>query len=381
MTDALQPQAEAIHLYLTDASSDKEYTLALAEKDGGWVVNYSFGARGSKLRPGTKTPTPLPFAAAKKEYDSVLKGLKKKGYTTATDGKVFSDDTALAARVTGLLPQLLNPVSRDDTVSVGAMVQSDDWVAQEKHNGERRMIQRTAAALVGGNRQGLAIELSPPIAAAVAALNATSVILDGEDMQGTHMMVFDLLEIDGKDLRAQPYRQRVQALEALLASSPAAAPALRVVGTARDARAKQALMDDVLAAKGEGVVFKRLNARYEANRPNSGGPQIKVKFVEQATVRVAKVSTGKRSVEIEMREADGTTRAVGKVTVPPSVAIPAIGALIEVEYLYAVKGGALVQPVYEKARPDQTWDGCGVEQLKEVESKAKPKSARRPRAA
>lgn len=381
MTTDLLPQAEAIHLYLTDAKSDKEYTAALAESKGGWVVNYTFGARGSKLRPGTKTATPLPFIEAKAEYDKLLKGQKKKGYTTDKSGEVFSDNTEMAARVTGLLPQLLNRVSQDDTASVEAMIESDAWIAQEKHNGERRMIQCSPAGSVGGNKMGLAITLSPALAKAAQVLGTRSVVVDGEDMQGTHLMVFDLLELDGEDLRQKPYVGRLAKLEALLKVNPEIADVFRVVSTAHTALDKRAMMAQVKADKGEGVVFKRKDAKYEPNRPASSGPQIKVKFVEMATVRVARVSTGKRSVEIEVRENDGTARAVGKVAIPEKVKVPAVGDLIEVEYLYAVEGGSLVQAGYEKVRNDQTWEAdCGVDKLKEVASKAaKPKRPRSPR--
>lgn len=381
MTADLIPQAESIHLYLTDASSDKEYTLALVEKANGWVVDYTFGARGSKLRPGTKTPSPLPFKEAKAEYDKVLKGQKKKGYTTDESGEVFSDDTVMAARVTGMLPQLLNTVSQDDTATVEAMINSDDWLAQEKHNGERRMMQSAAGAIVGANKMGLAITLPAALSEAITGVKAQSLVVDGEDMQGKHVMVFDLLELNGKSLRNKPYKDRLIALETLMQESPEAAKTLRVVTTAHTAAEKRALMNQVRNDKGEGVVFKRKDAKYEADRPASGGPQIKVKFLETATVRVAKISRGKSSVYIEAREKDGTSRALGKLTIPTNIPMPAVGDLLEVEYLYVVEGGGMVQSTYEKSRNDQSWEkDCGVEKLKQVESKAaaKPKRVRAP---
>lgn len=377
MANELTPVAESVHLYLTDATSDKEYTMSLEEKGDGWVFNYAFGARGSKLKAGTKTPTPVDYATAKKEYDKQLKGQLKKRYTTNKDGQTLADNPD-AERYTDLLPQLLNPVSQDDAASVEDMLAGSDWVMQEKHNGERRMIHVSGTGnMTGANKQGLAIKLGEGQQAAMRDLGERIVggcVIDGEDM-GDHLVIFDLLELNGVNLRKQPYEARLAALEELLDKTTDTS-VLRLIKTSRTSSEKRAMMAEVRGRHGEGVVFKQKKAGYEPNRPASLGPQIKVKFLETATVRVAAISATKRSVEVEVRLPDGTARAMGKVSIPASDAIPKVGDLIEVEYLYVVKDGSFTQPTYEKPRRDQTWEfNCGVEQLKEVASRAKPKPA------
>ena len=55
---------------------------------------------------------------------------------------------------------------------------------------------------------------------------------------------------------------------------------------------------------------------------------------------------------------------VGNVTIPPNHKIPVVGAVIEVRYLYAFRGGSIYQPVYLGARTDITAEECSTAQLK-----------------
>jgi bifunctional non-homologous end joining protein LigD len=57
--------------------------------------------------------------------------------------------------------------------------------------------------------------------------------------------------------------------------------------------------------------------------------------------------------------AQGVT--IGNVTIPPNRAIPAVGAVVEIRYLYAYQGGALYQPVYLGERDDVPAADCTVE--------------------
>ena len=61
-------------------------------------------------------------------------------------------------------------------------------------------------------------------------------------------------------------------------------------------------------------------------------------------------------------ELDGTF--VGNVTILPNFEIPKKGNVIEVRYLYAHEGGALVQPVYLGIRNDVDINECKLSQLK-----------------
>ena len=114
--------------------------------------------------------------------------------------------------------------------------------------------------------------------------------------------------------------------------------------------------------KAEGVVFKLWNAPYTPGRPNSGGSQLKYKFVATLSAVVAKVNQ-QRSVALRLLNHEGW-QPVGNVTIPPNHPVPSVGAVVEVRYLYAVPDGSLYQPVYLGGRNDVEPHECVVSQLK-----------------
>jgi bifunctional non-homologous end joining protein LigD len=113
----------------------------------------------------------------------------------------------------------------------------------------------------------------------------------------------------------------------------------------------------------EGIVFKRLDAPYTPGKPNSGGPQLKFKFVATLSAIVAKVND-RRSVEISLFKGRSLV-SCGNVTIPANHDIPEVGAVVEVRYLYAYRDSlALHQPVYLGPRDDIDPGECLASQLK-----------------
>lgn len=70
-----------------------------------------------------------------------------------------------------------------------------------------------------------------------------------------------------------------------------------------------------------------------------------------------------RSVVLRLLDHEGW-QPVGNVTIPANHQVPAVGAVVEVRYLYAYRDGSLYQPVYLGERSDVRQDECGVSQLK-----------------
>ena len=113
----------------------------------------------------------------------------------------------------------------------------------------------------------------------------------------------------------------------------------------------------------EGIVFKLLDAPYTPGKPNSGGPQLKFKFVATLSAVVAKVNA-RRSVAVGLFNGRSLV-SCGNVTIPSNHAIPPVGAVVEVRYLYAHRDSlALYQPVYLGPRDDVEPGECLVSQLK-----------------
>ena len=72
-------------LYFSEGSSDKVYRVAIETRDGGNVVNFAYGRRGSTLNTGTKTTSPVTSDEAQRIYDKLIREKMAKGYILAAD--------------------------------------------------------------------------------------------------------------------------------------------------------------------------------------------------------------------------------------------------------------------------------------------------------
>jgi bifunctional non-homologous end joining protein LigD len=338
--------------YYKDAKSDKEYHIQIDEVPGGYMFRYRFGARGSSMRTTDKTTSPVPLAAAQKLYDAEVKKRTSKGYTQGEDGTPYAG-TDKAGEVSGFIPQLLNPVDADDAQ---ALVNSEDFLMQEKKDGVRQTIIRKGTEITAANRKGLLVGCSQVIADAVLALHTkrdADFVLDGEAI-GDVYWPFDIRVYAGQSTEHMSAENRLAILNGLL--DTVSSPAIGRVPTAMTVRQKQDLFAKIKAARGEGVVFKKFGSKYVPGRPNSGGNQLKHKFKGSATVQVIEQNAGKRSVVVGVMSLvhDGYVTAIGNVTIPSNYSVPSAGSFVEVEYLYAFPGGSLFQPVYKGPRADKT---------------------------
>jgi len=338
---------EQISLYFQSGSSDKEYHTQLIEEGNGFVVNFQYGRRGSALKAGTKTKEEVTLEEATKIYTKLVKSKLAKGYSEGETGEVFQSPD-LKDRTTGIFPQLLNEIKNDEELQ--AMIDDDDFVGQEKYDGERRMLNNYGET-IGINKKGLTVPLPKAVVDSIEA----RVTIDNE-IVGDTLYAFDILSQEDKCLKSTPYSKRLKLLANLSLGNN-----IVVVETAVGKEAKEKLLAKLRKENKEGIVFKRKNHKYKEGRPSSGGDVFKYKFYKTATVRVANHTKGKRSVGLEML--DGGVIAVGKVTITPNKDIPAIGSYIEVRYLYAYKGGSLYQPTYLEERLDQDETDINLSQL------------------
>lgn len=367
---------QSINLYCTKGSSDKVYQIQIEKVDGGYMVNAQNGRRGSSLKFREKTAAPVTREKAQALFDKLVKSKLADHYTEHESGQAIQG-TENAGRVSGLLPQLLNTITEAEA---HALIRDPNWIAQYKADGERRPIQHKTREAIGINRKGLIVAMAENIAAAIKCVaekaSVKSFVIDTEDM-GDHYIVFDLLELDGRDLRGLGAVERLQKLNALLS------PAMRdervdgrlcQVRTATTTEAKRKMFEEAYATGEEGMVFKRANAPYAGGRPASGGDALKYKFYAEATVRVACITDGKRSVNMEVMDKDGLWEPVGNITIPANKDVPKVGDLIEVRYLYAFRGGCLFQPQYKFPRTDLEEVACQESQL-EYKGEARKKAA------
>ena len=342
-------KTENITLYFKQEKSDKIYKAALEEKEGQYVVNFAYGRRGATLKTGTKTSSPVPYEKAKKIYDKLVNDKSTKGYIPTEDATnyVYADDQIR----TGIHCQLLNPI---EEATLQELLADDTWWAQEKKDGKRMLLQKTTE-LTAINRKGFSVGAPESILNAAKAIDR-SFLIDGEAV-GETLYVFDLLAVDGQDIKEKPYQERLDLLSTIEFSA-----AIQIVRTAKTTEEKTALHTDLKQAASEGLVFKNKTAPYTSGRPNSGGTQRKFKFYDTASVIVSKVND-KRSVAMMIYE-EGKEVEIGNVTISVNKEIPPVGAIIEVRYLYAYKGGSLYQPTFLEVRTDIDKEACSIQQLK-----------------
>ena len=351
-TEAIPDPLPSARLFYRDGGSDKVYHAGINAAEGGYTVTFAFGRRGSAMTAGTKTTAPVAWEKAQQIYNKLLAEKTAKGYTPDGAGALFAM-TDYEARRSGLHPQLLNSIGEE---AAEALLADPAWCLQEKFDGRRIMVSVAGGFATGSNRKGLCVPLAQEISDALAALPDCEV--DGE-LLGDSYVVFDLLKSGETDCRARPYRERYEALRVAVPASPA----LTVAETAWDTDGKRALYDRIAAAGGEGVVFKKADGQYVAGRPASGGSQVKCKFYATCTCLVA-AQNDQRSVRLHLLDDAGKAVNVSNVTIPPNKALPAAGALVEIRYLYAYKGGSLYQATYLIERDDIEAGDCVLGQLK-----------------
>jgi bifunctional non-homologous end joining protein LigD len=82
---------EQTTLYFRQGSSDKIYQASIEQQNGGYVVNFAFGRRGTTLQTGSKTQSPVSYEEAKGIFDKLVNEKTAKGYTPGEDGTPYQD--------------------------------------------------------------------------------------------------------------------------------------------------------------------------------------------------------------------------------------------------------------------------------------------------
>ena len=352
MNAVLETQ-DRIALYCREGSSDKVYQASIEPAGDRFVVNFAYGRRGTTLNTGTKTNVPVDYESAKRIFENLVKEKKAKGYTEGQEGTPYQQSEK---QVSGILPQLLNPVEESE---LDGLVKDSAFCTQEKYDGRRVLVKRDGELITGINRKGIVIGLPDTIVKAALVIPG-SYVLDGECV-GEKLFVFDLLELDAQDQRPLSYNKRLSELLNLMAK--AMQRNIIYAETAFNPAQKANLLKRLRNGKREGIVFKRLDAPYTPGRPNSGGAQLKHKFCATLSAVVSKVND-KRSVEVRLLNEEGWQPA-GNVTIPVNSEVPLVGQVVEIRYLYAFReSGALFQPVFLGKRSDVAQMECTTKQLK-----------------
>jgi len=348
-------------LHCREGNSDKEYHVSVEPEGEGYIVAFAFGRRGTTLTTGRKTQNIVSLKEANAIHDKLVKQKTAKGYRPTGEQSRPITHAKDSGEDSGIRCQLLNPV---EELEITRLLTDERYCLQEKFDGRRLMVRKRGDEITGINRRGLVVSIPEPIREAVAML-PVDFLIDGEAVDDT-FHAFDLLEVKGHDIRQQAYLSRYSGLLTLL---PHDNPSLQWVGTAIQPEDKLATYGQLRRDGKEGVVLKRIDAPFSPGRPNSGGTQLKFKFVETASFIVTGINRA-RSVTLGLYgngtgKGSQTLLPAGNVTIPPNHDIPQIGTVVEARYLYAYReSGSIYQPVYLGERDDISDTDCTTTQLK-----------------
>jgi bifunctional non-homologous end joining protein LigD len=365
-----------VELFFQEGTSDKVYHATLVDDgDGKFSVLVEWGRRGAPLNKGSKA-VKVPREKAERELAKVINEKTKKGYQEITVDVVpasvappigqgsGSRVSATGRKRTGQAAQLLNAVEED---ALEVLFDDASILAQQKLDGTR-ILAHVGETVIVTNRSGQHSS-APPELLEVLADAPRGTVLDGElvsvDGSVTYW-VFDLLQHGTADLRAKPYLDRYQELDALVDELR---DPVRLVPTAATPKDKRALFAKLSDARAEGIVFKRRDAPYTPGRPASGGTQLKYKFVKTCDV----VLTGNAGNAYQMAVWDASRlREIGKVFAGTTNAtrkqidellVNGEQPVAVVEYLYATDDDILFQPVFVQLRDDKEGEECTLGQL------------------
>jgi len=360
------PTPYLLKLHYAEGSSDKIYEVEIVEVDGQWETRARWGRRGSAMQSAVKTKHLVDFRTAARLADDLARQKTAKGYEviderTGDPGAAPRPRPAPPAtppapkRHEVPMPQLATAASAS---MIDMLVADENYVAQEKYFGERRLIVKEGDSVCGYNRRRTPVEVSAPISEA-ACQPAVSFTIDGEII-GDQIFAFDLLSLKGADLTRLPLDYRLAQLYML---SLDFGPAITPVYTARTTAEKRKLFDDVRARDGEGLVFKKQHGLYVPGRPAGEPGWLKHKFHDMLSAIVIGHNQ-QRSVALGLADDDGRQLPVGNVTIPINHDMPPLGAVVEIRYLFAYENGSLYEPVYLGQRTDICTDECLASQRK-----------------
>jgi bifunctional non-homologous end joining protein LigD len=173
---------------------------------------------------------------------------------------------------------------------VEALPTGDEWLYEAKFDGYRALALKDGAGVKLASRKGNDLTADyPAVRQAVAALKATSAVIDGEivafdesgrpSFQQLHhrsarpaairYFAFDLLHCDGKDLLTKSLDERRATLQTVVRGSDVEFSA-ELPGDAAD------VVHAVTEVGLEGVVAKRRDSRYEAGKRSGAWQKFKV---------------------------------------------------------------------------------------------------------
>jgi bifunctional non-homologous end joining protein LigD len=191
-------------------------------------------------------------------------------------------------------------------VAAQTVPSGDGWAYEPKWDGHRVLVRRDSDVVDAVSSTGKPkLPQWRWLAAAVKGATERDVVLDGEviayDADGRHtfqsvghaerdhaFIVFDLLELDGQDLRDLPWSER----RALLESTVHPTAALSLTPVSDDPEVMEAA---TRAQRFEGIVAKRTTSTYQSGRRVPAWVKVKYRMEQEMVVGGYKLGEGNRA--------------------------------------------------------------------------------------
>lgn len=258
--------------------------------------------------------------------------------------------------------QLLTPI--DDPNEAVNRLLDPSYALQQKFDGMRILLHIDTDSVTAHTREGLTWRLSKPILAEAQRFSCIApVLIDSEWIREINALyAFDLLEIDGVNLRPSPFIDRVRQL----ARSIHAARTSTIIAarTETEQDGKVALLQQIQKHNLEGFVLKRVRSPYREGRQLD---QFKFKFTHVSSFLVTR-RNDKQSVDLGLYDDAGRLVDVGSVKIRDRRFNELQeGMIIDVRYRHAFKdSNQICEPRMVRIRPSKELkpSSCLLSQLR-----------------
>lgn len=257
-----------------------------------------------------------------------------------------------------------------------------DWVWQEKHNGDRRLVSKTYDAKLGvqivdyNRSAGRGKGLSPNIIAALKKHPLHQFVIDCEYVGAEDKLyIFDALHLGDVNLVNERYRTRLESVHTFFDGFFTDIVPIHGVFTPED---KVTMFEHLQKIHAEGFVMKDLNAPYRQSNP--GGTlryNYRYKFVKTLDAVVIGDTTErddkgmlKNSVRVGLYMPNGFLKDICGVTKKSSFVLRP-GDVVQLVYLYGTGNNIserdVVQPRIDirvqQPRTDKRAQECTIDQI------------------
>jgi bifunctional non-homologous end joining protein LigD len=255
--------------------------------------------------------------------------------------------------------QLLTAI--DDGAEAAARVLDPGYAVQQKFDGKRILLHIESDLVTAYNRDGLECGISREILTEARRFSMFAPLMfDAEWIREIKSLyTFDLLELEGADLRREKFVDRIGHLRRVFQGEDTFF--IHQARTEVEEKGKVALVRQIWDLNLEGITLKRLDAPYVLARAKN---QYKHKRTHDSSFLVIRRNQ-KASVDLALFDDNDRLIEVGSVKIR-NASFDGIkeGTILEVRYMYAFPSHQIYQPRMLRVRDDLQLKSCLLSQLK-----------------